>query len=183
MKKIILIFVLILNFAYGDNPEDLPDFTASFSLRSALSGNLLAPDYKHPNWNLKQIDLDEETRESDPFDKFNLGAVQFVNADNSKLCLGIDESGFFALKSCEEDLKSKKLETVFTIIPTTTAAVQIRSFVLNKDECISTFFNPRLPSGIGIGINFCDVDRLFNVGLNNLILILPPLIEAKVMNP
>lgn len=183
MKKIILLFLLISSFAYGDNPEDLPDFTASFSLRSALSGDLLAPDYRRPNWNLKQVMLDEEIRKSDPFDKFNLGATQFVNADDSKLCLGIDESGFFALKDCEEDLKNKKLETVFTIIPTTTAAVQIRSFVLDKRECISTFFNPQLPSGIGIGINPCSVDRLLGVNLKNLILILPPLREAKTINP
>ncbi|MCX2717471.1 toxin [Helicobacter sp. MIT 21-1697] len=183
MKKIILLFAFISSFVYGGNPEDLPDFTAPFSLRSALSGDLLAPDYRHPNWNLKQIVLDEEIRKSDPFDKFNLGAVQFVNTDNPKLCLGIEESGFFGLISCEEDLKNKNFQTLFTIIPTTTAAVQIRSFVLDKNECITTFFNPRLPGGIGIGINLCDVDSFFSVDLRNLMLILPPLIEARTINP
>lgn len=110
MKKFTLLFILISSFVYGGDPEDLPDFTAPFSLRSLATGDLLAPDYRKPNWNLKQVDLDEQIRKSDPFDKFNLGAMQFVNADDPKSCLGIDESGFFALKNCEEDLKSKKLE-------------------------------------------------------------------------
>lgn len=183
MKKIILLFALILNFMHGVNPEDLPDFTAPFSLRNVMTGDLLAPDSKRPNWNLKQVILDEEITKSDPFASFNLGAMQFVNTEDPSLCLGIDESGFFALKSCEEDLKSKKLETVFTIIPTTTAAVQIRSFVLDKTECIAAFFNPRLPTGRGIGISPCDVDRLFRIDMRNLMLILPPLVEAKTINP
>lgn len=54
--------------------------------------------------------LDEEIRKSNPFDSFKLGAMQFVNTEDSKLCLGIDESGFFALKSCEEDLSAKSLK-------------------------------------------------------------------------
>ena len=183
MKKFTLLFILISSFVYGGDPEDLPDFTAPFSLRSLATGDLLAPDYRKPNWNLKQVILDDQTRKSDPFDSFNLGAMQFVNTEDSKLCLGIDESGFFALKDCEEDLKSKKLETVFTIIPTTTAAVQIRSFVLDKTECISVFFNPRLPSGRGIGITPCSVDKIFSIDMRKLMLILPPLVEAKTINP
>ncbi|WP_276891762.1 toxin [Helicobacter japonicus] len=183
MKKIILSLIFISSFIYGVNPEDLPDFTAPFSLRNLFTGDLLAPDSKRPNWNLKQVTLDEEIRKSDPFDSFKLGAMQFVNTEDSKLCLGIDESGFFALKSCEEDLKSKKLETVFTIIPTTTAAVQIRSFVLDKTECIAAFFNPRLPTGRGIGITPCDVDSAFHIDMRKLMLILPPLMEAKTINP
>ncbi len=168
---------------YAENLEDLPDFTAPFSLRSAMSGDLLAPDYRKPNWNLKQVILNDKIRKSDPFDGFNLGAVQFVNTEDSKMCLGIDESGFFALKSCEDDLREEKLETLFTIIPTTTSAVQIRSFVLDKTECIATFFNPRLPAGRGIGISPCSVDSSLNIGLETLMLILPPLMEAKTINP
>lgn len=183
MKKFTLLFILISSFVYGGDPEDLPDFTAPFSLRSLATGDLLAPDYRKPNWNLKQVDLDEQIRKSDPFDKFNLGAMQFVNADDPKSCLGIDESGFFALKNCEEDLKSKNFETVFTIIPTTSSAVQIRSFVLDKTECISVFFNPRLPPGRGIGITPCSVDKILTINLYKLMLILPPLVEAKTINP
>lgn len=182
MKQFIIFILILSSFVYADNPEDLPDFTASFSLRSALSGDLLAPDFRHPNWNLKQITLSDEIRKSDPFDSFGLGAAQFVNTDNPKMCLAIDESGFFRLKSCEEDLQTQALETIFTIIPTTSAAVQIRSFVLTKTECISTFFNPRLPSGRGIGINPCSVDRLNWVNLKNLMLILPPLAPAKLLD-
>ncbi|TLD80954.1 toxin [Helicobacter sp. MIT 05-5293] len=182
MKKL-LALILFSSSLYADNPEDLPDFTAAFSLRSALSGDILAPDMEHPNWNLKQIMLDEEIRKSDPFDSFGLGAVQFVNTNNPKMCLGIDESGLFALKSCEEDLQTRKLETIFTIIPTTTSAVQIRSFVLDKTECMSSFINPRLPSGRGIGINPCSVDRLNWVNLKNLMLILPAHLPAKLIEP
>lgn len=182
IKKFILFVLILSSFIYADDPEDLHDFTPAFSLRSALAGDLLAPDPNRPNWNLKQITLSEEIRKSDPFDSFGLGAVQFVNADDHNMCLAINEGGFFRLKSCEEDLKDQKLETIFTIIPTTSAAVQIRSFVLTKTECISTFFNPRLPFGRGIGINPCSVDRLLDVNLKNLMLILPPLRPAKIID-
>ncbi|WP_239056437.1 toxin [Helicobacter apodemus] len=156
-------------------------YKKSFNKRFAYARYAL--DNRKPNWNLKQVLLDEQTRKSDPFDSFNLGASQFVNTEVSKLCLGIDESRFFALKDCEEYLKSKKFETLFTIIPITSAAVQIRSFVLDKTECIAAFFNPRLPSRIGISITPCSMDKIFSIDMSKLMLILPPLVEAKTINP
>ena len=199
MKKIAILFMLALNLglstawaanpvnpanpngANAANPEDLSDFTAPFSLVSLMSGELLAPDFKKPNWNLKQISLDAAVKKSDPFAGFKLEDVQFVNADEPNLCLAIDESGDFKLKNCAEDLREGRLESVFTIIPTIGAGVQIRSFVLSKTECVAAFLNPRLPSGVGIGINPCAVDRRFNVPLRNIMLILPPLRGAKVV--
>lgn len=82
--KIILLLTIILNFAFAMNPEDLPDFTAPLSIRSAMVGDVLAPDPSKPNWNLKQIMLTEQMGRGDPFDRFNLGAVQFVNTKDSK---------------------------------------------------------------------------------------------------
>ena len=183
MRKVILLLTIVFNFAFAKNPEDLPDFTAPLLIRSAMVGDFLAPDTSKPNWNLRQVTLTEQMRRGDPFDKFNLGAVQFVNVKDSKMCLGIDESGFFALKSCKDDLKSGKFETLFTIMPTTSGAVQIRSFVGNKDECISIFFNPTLPRGYDFGINPCSVDSYFDVRFTSIMLLVPPLIEAKTINP
>ena len=180
---VVVLLFAFFSFLYADDPEDLPDFTSPFSLRSVMLGDALAPDPDNPNWNLKEIALTPQMRKGDPFDKFNLGAVQFVNTNKPDMCLGIEESGFFGLKSCEEDLRSQKFQTLFTIIPTAIDAVQIRSFVLNKDECIAAFLNPRLPSGVGIGIKNCVVDKFSNVPVSHLILITPELREAKTINP
>ncbi|MDE5602645.1 MAG: toxin [Helicobacter sp.] len=183
MKKIYFL-LMFLGFTYANelqSPsriEDLPDYTSPISLVSAYSGNLLFIDEKQLNWNIKEVILTEDIIKRDPFARFGLGAVQFVKPDNASVCLGIDESGFFKGKSCTEDLKSKKLETVFTIIPTITGAVQIRSFVQNANECISVFDNPTLPHGRDFGIAPCGVDSFFNIKLRNLMLILPPKIPA-----
>lgn len=72
--------------------------------------------------------------------------MQFTNPKENDLCLAILEDGTFGAKSCQDDLKDGKLETVFSIMPTTTSAVQIRSLVLESDECIVTFFNPNIPN-------------------------------------
>lgn len=164
-------------------PEDMPDFTPPFSLLSAYDGSPLIIDERQINWTLREIEdrrLVQQLRALDPWFSFRLSYVQFVRPDNKDVCLSISESGKFVGKSCEEDLTSGKFESVFSIIPTTTSAVQIRSMVLRADECITFFENPR---GFGFGLDYCDVDRLFNVGLHNLMLIMPPYGEATPINP
>ena len=182
MWKSFLAFVLLCGSMplFAENPEDLPDFTPSFMIRSAYDGSVLTIDEKQLNWNLREITDDSGIKERDPWPFFKLSYVQFVSPNNADVCLAIDESGKFVGKSCKKDIESKKLETLFSIIPTTTSAVQIRSMVLNADECI-TFFNT--PRKSGFGINSCDVDRLFNVDLRNLMLILPPFQAAVPINP
>lgn len=183
MKRLLIALILTLN-VYAADP-DLPDFvefTAPISLRSALSGDIVGFG-KDRNWTLRDIRLTEDMLKNDPFKDFNLGAVQFVQLGTRDVCLAIDESGFFTRKSCNEDLLSKKYETLYTIIPTTTPAVQIRSFVLDKNECMTVFRNPQLPRGRGIGIRPCDVESVFFVDLDNLFLINPPIRDAALINP
>lgn len=104
--------------------------------------------------------------------------MQFTNPKESDLCLAILEDGTFGAKSCQDDLKDGKLETVFSIMPTTTSAVQIRSLVLESDECIVTFFNPNIPIQKRFGIAPCTLDPIFFAEVNELMIITPPLTAA-----
>lgn len=183
MKRLLIALMCVIN-TYAIDP-DLPDFvefTPPVSLRSAFSGDIVGFG-KDRNWVIRDIPLTEDMLRNDPFKDFNLEAVQFVQLGTKDTCLAIAESGLFTRKSCNDDLKSKKYETLYTIIPTTTPAVQIRSFVLNKNECMTVFNNPQLPRGRGIGIRPCDVDSLFSVDLDNLFLINPPIRDAMLINP
>lgn len=183
MKKILIALICVIN-AYAVNLDlvDAEEFTTPVSIRSAFSGDIIGFG-KDRNWVIRDITLTEDMLKNDPFKDFNLGAVQFVQLGTKDTCLAIDDSGFFTRKSCNADLDSKKYETIYTIIPTTTPAVQIRSFVLNKDECMTVFNNPQLPKGRGIGIRPCDVDSLFSIDLDNLFLINPPIRDAVLINP
>lgn len=167
-------------FAAEPLPEELPDFTPSFSIVSAYSGDLLVIDERMLNWNLRDIVNDSFIRNRDPWRFLKLSYVQFVRPDSPDTCLAISQSGRFVGKSCRQDLMSGNLETVFSIIPTTTSAVQIRSMVLNANECITYFTNPRES---GFSITTCDVDELFDIGLRNLMLIVPPFQAASPINP
>lgn len=183
MKRLLLIAVLVLS-AYADDPElpDFVEFTAPVSIRSAFSGDIVGFG-KDRNWTIRDIPLTEDMLKDDPFKDFGLGAVQFVQLGTQDVCLALGEDGLFTRKNCNEDLDSKKYETLYTIIPTTTPAVQIRSFVLDKNECMTVFNNPQLPRGRGIGIRPCDVDSLFSVDLDNLFLLNPPIRDARLINP
>ena len=75
---------------------------------------------KQLNWNIKDIVDDKNIKARDPWQTFKLSYVQFSRPDDPDTCLAINEDGRFTDKSCQEDLKSGKLETVFSIIPTTT---------------------------------------------------------------
>ena len=183
MKKILIVLMLALNI-YADDPElpDFVEFTTPVSIRSAFSGDIVGFE-KDRNWVIRDIPLTEDMLKNDPFKNFNLGAVQFVQLGTQDVCLALGEDGLFTRKPCNADLDSKKYETLYTIIPTTTPAVQIRSFVLDKNECMTVFNNPQLPRGRGIGIRPCDVDSLFSVDLDNLFLLNPPIRDAMLINP
>lgn len=183
MKKILIALMLALNI-YADDPElpDFVEFTTPVSIRSALTGDIVGFG-KDRNWVIRDIPLTEDMLKNDPFRNFNLGAVQFVQLGTQDVCLALDEDGLFTRKPCNADLDSKKYETLYTIIPTTKPAVQIRSFVLDKNECMAVFNNPRLPRGRGIGIRPCDVDSFFSVDLDVLFLLNPPIRDAMLINP
>lgn len=167
-------------------------FTLPISLRSLDTGmplvvNLGKSDETF-NYNLREIKAFEPTiideiKRVDSFANLGLEYVQFVSANDINECLGIDESGFFALKNCFADLNKKKFETVFQLIPLLSDAVEIRSLVLGGKECISTFFNPNLEPWQRVGINRCELREGFSVDLPKLWAIMPEIKQAVIIQP
>ncbi|EAK1935984.1 cytolethal distending toxin subunit A [Campylobacter jejuni] len=188
MKKIIFLILMGLSFSFGITPSkgDLPDFTPMFAIRSLETGISLSPfresseRLEDQNWILREIILSDELKQKDTLaEKLPFGYVQFVNPSDDDLCLAILESGFFGGKSCKQDLKEGKLETIFSIMPTTTSAVQIRSLVLGGTECMIVFNNPQVPIEQRFGIQQCTLDdpALF-LELYELMFFTPAIIEA-----
>lgn len=185
MKKVLL-FLFCVALGYTQDPiEDLPDFTPQFSIRSIYSGDILESrktSKPTKNWKIRSVDL-KDLKQSDWLEqRFMLGYVQFYHPDDENICIGIDETGFFVDKDCKKDIEEKKWETIFSIMPTNTGAVQIRSLVLNKNECISVFHNPQLPRGRDFGINPCDLRALVLIDLKRLLVIAPPLGPSTLNN-
>lgn len=68
------------------------------------------------NWNIKEIVLSNELKQKDKLaNELPFGYVQFTNPKESDLCLTILEDGIFGAKSCRDNLKDGKLETVFSM--------------------------------------------------------------------
>lgn len=168
------------------------EFTPPLSLRSLDTGlplivNLNKTDETF-NWNLREIkafnpSIISSIKSIDNFRNLKFEYIQFVSTNNINMCLAIDESGLFTLKSCSDDLNSKKFETVYQLIPMNTDAVQIRSLVLNGKECISTFENPNLEPWQRVGINRCTLDETFIADIKRLWAIMPELKAAMVLLP
>lgn len=168
------------------------EFTPPLSLRSLDTGlplivNLNKPDETF-NWNLREIkafnpSIISSIKSIDNFRNLKFEYIQFVSTNNIDMCLAIDESGLFTLKSCSNDLNNKKFETVYQLIPMNTDAVQIRSLVLNGKECISTFENPNLEPWQRVGINRCTLDETFIADIKRLWAIMPELKAAMVLLP
>ncbi|MBR2148348.1 MAG: hypothetical protein IJ965_02790 [Campylobacter sp.] len=168
------------------------EFTPPLSLRSLDTGlplivNLNKPDETF-NWNLREIkafnsSIISSIKSIDNFRNLKFEYIQFVSTNDINMCLAIDESGLFTLKSCSDDLNNKKFETVYQLIPMNTDAVQIRSLVLNGKECISTFENPNLEPWQRVGINRCTLDETFIADIKRLWAIMPELKAAMVLLP
>ncbi|ARR03359.1 cytolethal distending toxin, subunit CdtC [Campylobacter vicugnae] len=168
------------------------EFTPPLSLRSLDTGlplivNLNKSDETF-NWNLREVkafnpSIISSIKSIDNFRNLKFEYIQFVSTNNIDMCLAIDESGLFTLKSCSDDLNNKKFETVYQLIPMNTDAVQIRSLVLNGKECISTFENPNLEPWQRVGINRCTLDETFIADIKRLWAIMPELKAAMVLLP
>ena len=168
------------------------EFTPPLSLRSLDTGlplivNLNKTDETF-NWNLREVkafnpSIISSIKSIDNFRNLKFEYIQFVSTNDINMCLAIDESGLFTLKSCGDDLNSKKFETVYQLIPMNTDAVQIRSLVLNGKECISTFENPNLEPWQRVGINRCTLDETFIADIKRLWAIMPEIRAAMVLLP
>lgn len=165
--------------------DDFEDITNLFQIRSVRNGiaiNVLrSGNFMEQNWILKEFFLSDDLRiKRDKLRKsWDFGYVQFVSPTKKDGCLAIDESGFLKIKSCKDDIASERLETVFSIIPTESGAVQIRSLVLNSTECLSTFENPNVPIEKRFGIVPCSLDFDFFIDTSELFFFTPALIKAR----
>ena len=185
--KILFIFMIIgssfcISQLKATDTQDLPNFTPSFSLRSVFNGVALTAD-SQINWDLLEITDEKQIKvlsKNDPFASFNLGYVQFVSLTDKDKCMSINERGDFVLKSCKEDLDKDERESVFSFIPTSTSAVQIRSMVLKANECISVV---DIQKGSIFGLQPCSVKSLTFIDLRNLMLILPSFEASTLINP
>ncbi|MBQ3167165.1 MAG: hypothetical protein IJC03_02810, partial [Campylobacter sp.] len=98
------------------------EFTPPLSLRSLDTGlplivNLNKSDETF-NWNLREVkafnpSIINSIKSIDNFRNLKFEYIQFVSTNNINMCLAIDESGLFTLKSCSDDLNNKKFETVY----------------------------------------------------------------------
>lgn len=167
-------------------------FTLPLSLRSLDTGLPLVVNFNQQNetfnYNLREVkafdpNIINEIKKVDNFRFLKLEYVQFTSATNIDMCLAIDESGFFTLKSCAEDLNKKKFETVYQLIPLLSDAVEIRSLVLGGGECISTFVNPNLEPWQRVGILKCELREGYGVKTPKLWAIVPEIREAKILTP
>lgn len=193
MKKFLVIFLFLTSFAgllwaEGAHDDEFDeDVTQIFALRSLDNGVILSvfrdsTKLIHQNWRLREIVLSPELKAKDKMaKKAPFGYVQFVTPTQDDTCMAILPSGFFGAKSCSDDLQSGDLETVFSIMPTTTSAVQIRSLVLNSNECIGTFENPTLPIEKRFGLKRCIFDPFSVAVPNELMILTPALVKASVL--
>lgn len=193
MKKISLNKLLLLCFiilciesAHAENPrkDDFENITSLFQIRNLQNGIAInlqrSGDLNTQNWILRQFDLNAHLITHDKLrDRWSFGYVQFVRPDNLLMCLAIGEDGFLTTKSCLQDLQSEKLETVFSLIPVGNGAVQIRSLVLNSDECLSAFENPNIPIEKRFGITPCTLDFFLIIDPSELFFFTPALTKAR----
>lgn len=191
MKKFLLMLTLCLNLAFSQDlprKDDFEDITNLFQIRNLQNGiaiNVLRDgSMDSQNWRLKEFTLSPKLAQKDKIGKlWKFGYVQFMHPTQKDSCLAILESGFLGIKSCKGDLDDEKLETVFSIIPTSAGAVQIRSLVLETDECLSAFENPNVPIENRFGILPCGLDSFFLIDTAQLFFFAPALAPASPALP
>ncbi|WP_238386899.1 MULTISPECIES: toxin [unclassified Campylobacter] len=207
MIKNIVLMLLCLSFALADEAEniinnaglsstssptprkdDFENVTNPVQIRNLRTGiaiNLTRKgDLNTQNWLIRQIELSDVLVKRDKLRfKWDFGYVQFVRPENPDGCLAIGEDGFLHVKSCKQDLKLSKLETVFSIIPTSSSAVQIRSLVLDANECLFVFDNPSVAIQDRVGIGPCSLDYNFLIDTTELFFFTPALVKARALLP
>lgn len=178
------ILALFIAFALGD--DKFENITNAFQLRNAKTGiaiNLQRKlrQFDTQNWFLKELGHDKIIAKKDKFAlSLPFGYVQFANVKEKNMCLSVAPSGFLALKNCEDDIKTQSFESIFSIIPTSTGAVQIRSLLLETNECLSAFNNPNIAIEDRVGLVPCILE-FFSIDVEQLWFIAPPLGGASVI--
>lgn len=152
----------ILNESFGAGFDTID--TPPISLVSLDTGMPIIVDLNGNeqtfNWIFREIkafraDMIDKIAKNDPYRHLPFEYIQLVSTTNKNKCLSVAESGFMVLTDCLKDLTSEKYESVFQFMPTTTEAVQIRSLLLAKNECLGTFINPQIQAWQRVGLRKC----------------------------
>ncbi|TQR31884.1 toxin [Campylobacter sp. MIT 99-7217] len=178
---ILLFFVTAFAESVGENVTD------SFQIRNVNTGlainlNRGAKQFNYQNWFLKELGNDPKIKKVDKFaNSFPFGYAQFVVVAQPNMCLSIAPSGFMVLKDCKKDYESGEFETIFQLIPTTSGAMQIRSLLLNTDECLGTYENPNVDIHDRVGLVRCVLEFFVGIEPKQLFMFSPPLNQANVI--
>ncbi|EAI7262613.1 cytolethal distending toxin subunit A [Campylobacter lari] len=186
MKKIFVLFFVILGFLKAaPSLDELEDFTPLLAIRSLETGISLSPfryssqKLEEQNWFLKEIVLSEELKAKDRYAKQHpFGYVQFINPKGNDVCLAVLNDKAFGTKSCKQDLQDGMMQTVFSIMPTTNASVQIRSLTNGGVKCMSTFADPNIAIENRFGLDDCTVNPSVPIELRELFFFSPAIVEA-----
>ena len=180
MKKLIVLLAL-LNLALAENITD------AFQIRNAATGLAInlkrnAKEFNYSNWFLNELGNDAKIKARDKFSaNFNYGYVQFMLSKDVSQCLSIAPSGFLAFKDCKKDYESGEFETIFQLIPTSSGAIQIRSLLLNTNECLGTYQNPNVDVHDRVGLVRCVLEFFVGIEPKQLFTFAPPLGQANVI--
>ncbi|MCV3396497.1 cytolethal distending toxin subunit A [Campylobacter sp. RKI_CA19_01116] len=186
MKKICILFFMVLSFLRAEvSLDELEDFTPMFAIRSLETGISLSPFrysseiLEEQNWFLKEIILSDELKEKDRYAvQRPFGYVQFINPRGADVCLAVLDEKTFGTKSCKQDLQDGQMQTVFSIMPTTSSAVQIRSLTHGGVKCMSTFYDAYIPIENRFGLDDCTVNPSVPIELKELFFFAPAIVEA-----
>lgn len=186
MKKICILFFIIFSFLKAEsNLGELGDFTPMFAIRSLETGISLSPFrysseiLEEQNWFLKEVKLSEELKQKDRYAiQRPFGYVQFINPRGADICLAVLDEKTFGTKSCKQDLQDGQMQTIFSIMPTINAAVQIRSLTHGGVKCMSTFYDAHIPIENRFGLDDCTVNPSVEIALKELFFLAPAIVEA-----
>ncbi|MCV3386036.1 cytolethal distending toxin subunit A [Campylobacter lari] len=186
MRKICILFCFILSFLKAEVLfDDLEDFTPMFAIRSLETGISLSPfrysseKLEEQNWFLKEIILSDALKQKDRYAvQRPFGYVQFINPRGADVCLAVLSEKSFGVKSCKQDLQDGQMQTVFSVMPTTSSAVQIRSLTHGGVKCMSTFYDAYIPIENRFGLDDCTVNPSVPIALKELFFFTPAIVEA-----
>ncbi|GAD19885.1 cytolethal distending toxin A/C family [Helicobacter fennelliae] len=168
MKKICCIVTLCVVGVFG--ATDLP--TSAVSIRSMATGYLLKNNTKKAksvNWEMREVLLPGYLANKYPF-----GAVQFHDIKDPSKCLA-NNGSWLQIDKCDM-IQAGDYRSLFSILPTTTGAVQILSIA--NDKCLSINPNTKMINKI-LEIQTCQTAQ--KIDMQWLWVIAPAVVESKVI--
>lgn len=188
MKNFIKLSIFLAIFIGFANAQDMmkvndggdvgEDVEPTVTIRSLYSGVVMDAGSVRmlldTNWILREINLDGETAK-----KFPNGAVQFLHAKFTNLCLALNNDGNLTTAECGSFTTFGSNVTLFSLLPTNSGAVQIQAF--NGEQCITVANSAAEVSFKKFGLRNCELNERLEITMENLFVIGVPQLEAKVI--